>query len=66
MKTITDDTIRQVQRHLEEFGYTGLTFEFVKSKVDKLSAGESPEGIISRFADYMLRKNGYLASPQAR
>ena len=60
MKPITDDTIRGIHHNLQEFGYGGLTVEYVKREVDKLIAGEQPAGIISMFANNMLRKNGYL------
>lgn len=59
MKVITDTTIHQIHRNLEEFGYS-VTYEYVKGEVDLIAAGNRPKGIIGIFAKNMLEKNGYL------
>jgi len=58
-KEITAQHITAIRKNLTEFGYPGLTDEFVKSEVDKVLAGE-PTGIIGKFAKGMLEEAGLI------
>lgn len=41
---------------LKDFGYKGLTHEYVKEQITKLYAGEEPVGIIAMFLSEWLTK----------
>ena len=64
MKEITTEAIHAIHRNLTDFGYTGLTLDFVKTQVDCVMNGEKPKGIIGMFCKDMLEKNGYLAQEE--
>ena len=57
---ITASHIANITKNLQEFGYEGLTVDFVQEKVDALVRGEEPTDIIGMMAKKMLTENGLL------
>ena len=60
---IPDQAVRGIIRNLTEFGYSGLTFEDVREKVDAIERGEPGTDIVSRFATNMLIEAKLIPDP---
>lgn len=57
---ISQMAIRRIREALVEFGYTGLSQEYVAEQVQRILNNEKPTEIIGMFILGIMRRDGWL------
>ena len=52
--------VAEIHKNLKEFGYDGLTRDYVADEIKKLEPGVKPTNIIGLMAKDILVKNGLM------